>query len=59
MGWHWRVSVALNCLLLGRPGEPFCSRAYRNDWRMFMRCMDWLFSEPEHCRNIHRRWMRK
>ncbi len=38
-GWHWRVSCFLNGCAGGSFSEPACSRAWRNDWRLFIEAM--------------------
>lgn len=56
----WAASLLINRALCGSASEPLCSRVYRQPpsrWRaVFMFCADLLFSEPDHCARIHRRW---
>lgn len=56
-GWHWRISVAINRALGGRKGQPMCSRAWQNDWRLFIECMAIAFRDVVHCETIHLRWL--
>lgn len=61
MGFHWRASSALNGFLLGDKTRPLCSSVFDmppSRWRTaYLLAMDLLFSERDHCLNIHLRWI--
>jgi hypothetical protein len=56
-GFHWKSSCAINACLLGDPGQPLCARAWEGQWRLFIACMAICWRDPNHCRDIHARWI--
>ena len=53
--WHWRLSSSLGLLLSGR-FKPVCAIVYGLPdcaaRRAFLRLMDRVFAESQHCRKI-------
>lgn len=53
--WHWRLSSTLGLLLTGRY-QPVCAAVYAAPdcmaRRAFLRMMDTVFAEKNHCRRI-------
>ena len=62
MNRRWRASVALNRALCGNASEPLCSRVWRaspSRWRsVYLFAADIAFAEYDHCRRVHRDWLR-
>ena len=62
MNSHWRASVALNRALCGDRTQPLCSRVYAarpSRWRsVYLFAADVAFAEFEHCKRVHRDWLR-
>jgi hypothetical protein len=56
--WWWRASCRINAVTAGDPSEPFCSRAWRNQWLRFADWMQVAFRDPTHCESVHERWQR-
>jgi hypothetical protein len=40
-----------NAILGGSPDETISARAYRKHWPIRMRLINWLFQDPNHCRD--------
>lgn len=56
--YHWKLSCFVNMILFGSPKEPFCSRVYRNDYRLLINALDWWFGNEynkPHCQTIFRK----
>lgn len=57
----WDASTALNRIFMGDCSEPLCSRVYRQRRSAFrtayLRIMDIVFFEKNHCQRVHRRWI--
>lgn len=58
-----QVGIALdrlvNTLLGGLADETLSARAYRDDWYLAVVVLNWLFNDPKHCVNAHRRANRR
>ena len=54
--WLGVASRAVNVLLLGRPGDTLCGRAWRRGWIGFVLVADAVFErvrgETDHCRRL-------
>lgn len=59
----WQASLLLNTILMGDGSEPVCSRVYRKRpsifRKVFLRVMDMVFQEDNHCRRVHDEWMQR
>ena len=49
----------VNTLLGGRADETISARAYRDEWYLTVVVINWLFNDPGHCVNAHRRATRR
>ena len=47
------VDQTANALLGGLPGETISARVHRCGWKRAERFINWLFSDPAHCRKAY------
>lgn len=47
------IDQLANTLLGGMADETISARAYRNDWTLVMRIIDWMFQDPNHCKDAY------
>ena len=47
------IDQTVNVCFGGAPDETISARIYRNGWQRFERFVNWLFSDPEHCKTAY------
>ena len=47
------IDQAVNALLGGLPDETISARIYRNQWKKTETFVNWLFGDPNHCRDSY------
>lgn len=47
------VDQTVNALFGGSPDETISARIHRNQWKKTERFVNWLFSDPNHCKDSY------
>ena len=47
------IDQTVNAILGGSPDETISARIHRNQWRRTERFVNWIFGDPNHCRDSY------